>query len=281
MSQERYVWHMRNPSADQWVPFEWDDPMNGGVSASGEIVVGREAGGAGASANLMAGFWRARSGGPGVNPDGSCTVKYSAPLGDENLCVIEGEATVTVVETGQQYHLTPGTIMCHPKGLELLWETKAPYFKKYWVIFDSPKDAPNPPKELILANINDNPDEWAPLSWVEAEGPQDCGELIFIKQTGTTGTHMAGLWRSGIGIHGCDEKGVSKIPYTAPLGDETIILLEGRVSIIDDETGDKYELQAGDVAGYSHGHHISWTSHGPFVKKFWTITMDQLPEAAE
>ena len=136
----------------------------------------------------------------------------------EHWTVICGEATVTVVETGEQYHLTPGTIMCHPKGLELLWETKAPYFKKYWVIFDSPKDAPNPPKELTLANINDNPDEWIPLSWEEAEGPQDCGELFFIKQTGTTGTHMAGIWRSGIGIHGCDEKGVSKIPYTAPLG---------------------------------------------------------------
>jgi hypothetical protein len=33
----------------------------------------------------------------------------------------------------------------------------------------------------------------------------------------------------------------------------------------------------GDLAGYSHGHHITWTSKGPFVKKFWTITMDQTP----
>lgn len=35
------------------------------------------------------------------------------------------------------------------------------------------------------------------------------------------------------------------------------------------------------LAGYSHGHHITWTSKGPFVKKFWTITMDQIPALGE
>jgi len=274
---DRYVWFKRNPSADEWVPFEWDEPAYGGKHVAGEIVLARAAG---TSGNLMSGLWRAASTAPGCEPDGSCRVRYSAPLGDENLCVLEGEATVTVVSTGKQHHLTPGTIMCHPKGVELLWETKPPFFKKYWVIWDSPKAA-TPSNELGFANINDNPGDWLPFSWEEAEGPQDCGELFFIKQSGSTGTMMCGIWRSGKGIHGCDTNGVSTIPYTAPLGDETIILLEGQVHIRDDETGEEYDLQAGDLAGYSHGHHITWTSKGPFVKKFWTITMDQIPAPAE
>lgn len=275
MSDERYVWHLRNPSEDQWVPFEWDEPMYSGQYAAGEIVVARESG---TSGNLMAGFWRARAGGPGCNPDGSCTVKYSAPLGDENLCVVEGEAIVTNTATGEKHHLTPGTIMIHPKGVELLWETKPPYFKKYWCIFDSPKEASDPPTTLSFGNINDNPAEWAPYSWTELEGDMSLGELYIIKETGTTGTHMAGIWRSGVGTAGCDEKGMGTCHYRGPLGDETILLLEGNVTIKDEETGEVYNIQAGDIAGYSIGHHIHWTSQAPFVKKFWTITQEPLPE---
>lgn len=275
VTAEKYLWHLRNPTEDQWVPFEWDEPMYGGTYAAGEIVIGRASG---TSGTLMAGFWRGRAGGPGCSPDGSCTVKYSAPLGDENLCVIEGEATVTVVETGQKHHLTPGTIMCHPKGVELLWETKGPYFKKYWCIFDSPKDAPNPERELLFGNINDNPEEWTPYAWEELEGPQTLGELFFIKPSGTTGTNMAGIWRSGINMAGCDSKGDGTIHYRGPLGDETIILLEGTVNIKDMETGEEIVVQSGDIAGYSVGHHIVWKSNGPLVKKFWTITGEQLPE---
>jgi hypothetical protein len=134
----------------------------------------------------MSGLWRAASTSPGCEPDGSCRVKYSAPLGDENLCVLEGEATVTVVSTRRQHHLTPGTIICHPKGVELLWETEPPFFKKYCVIWDSPKAA-TPSDELTFANINDNPDDWLPFSWEEAEGPQAWASCFSSSKPGRRG----------------------------------------------------------------------------------------------
>jgi uncharacterized cupin superfamily protein len=267
-----HVWFKRNPGPGEWIPFEWDEPGHG-HQVAGEIAVARAYG---TSGNLQQGLWRCGPTSPGCQSDGSLRVRYSAPLGDECLVVLDGEATVSVVSSGEQYHLSPGTIMCHPKGLELTLDVKPPFFKKYYVIWDSPQVAA-PSKQIIIANINDNPEKWQKLTWQEAEGPQDCGEHFFIRNGGSTGTMRAGIWRSGVGIHGCRPDGSSTVPYTGPAGDETNLILEGQVHVRCDETGQEYDYQAGDMMGFSMGSHLTWTAKGPFVKKFFVITNTQLP----
>jgi hypothetical protein len=32
---DRYVWFKRDPGADEWVPFEWDEPAYGGKHVAG------------------------------------------------------------------------------------------------------------------------------------------------------------------------------------------------------------------------------------------------------
>jgi uncharacterized cupin superfamily protein len=274
LERTRKHWVSRNPN--EWVPFAWDEP-NHGSQVFGEIAIARASG---SSGTHMAGFWRCTPNSPGARPDGSSSLIYSAPLGDEALIVLEGEATVTVVKTGVKHHLTPGTIMCHPKGLELHWETQGPYFKKYWLIFDSPNVA-YPSEELVFANVNDNPkDGWEAYSWTEpGEGEWTDGEVLFIKRTGSTGTYMCGLWRAGVGSPGCNPDGSKTIPYTSVYGDETEFILEGTTHIRNDETGETWDCERGDVIGFHHGLHVTWSQDGPFMKKFWVITNEELPEA--
>jgi hypothetical protein len=76
--------------------------------------------------------------------------------------------------------------MCHPKGLELLWETKPPFFKKYWAIWDG-TEAATPSNELTFANINDNPDDWQPFSWEEAEGRRTAASCSSSSRPGRRG----------------------------------------------------------------------------------------------
>jgi uncharacterized cupin superfamily protein len=270
----RKLWVSRNPN--DWVPFEWDEPLYG-RQVFGEIAIARANG---ATGSHMAGFWRCHAGAPGARNDGSSLLTYSAPLGDEALVVVEGEATVTVVATGEQHLLTPGTIMCHPKNLELTWDIKGPYFKKYWVIWDSPKEA-TPSEELVIFNTNANPENWEPYSWTEpVEGEFTDGEIYIIKGTGSTGTYMCGLWRAGVGIAGCEPDGSKTIAYTSVYGDETEFLLEGSVHVRNDETGEEFDAHAGDVIGFFPGVHVTWTQNPPFIKKFWVITNEELPAEA-
>jgi len=228
----------------------------------------------------MAGFWRSHAGAPGARPDGSMSLNYSSPLGDEVLVVMEGEATVTVVKTGKVHTLTKGTIMCHPKGLELRWDVKGPYFKKYWLIWDCDNVA-TPSEELVFFNVNDNPPDWQPYSWVEpVEGEHTDGEIYIIKGTGSTGTYMCGLWRAGVGIAGCNPDGSLTIPYTSVYGDETELLIEGATHVRNDETGEEFDCHAGDVIGFHHGVHVTWSQKPPFIRKFWVITNAELPAEA-
>ena len=260
-----------------WVPFEWNEPKHG-AQVCGEIAVVRPFG---TSGNLQAGFWRLRSGGPGVQSDGSIRTIYSAPLGDEMAVVLEGTGTLTVKGTNKKHRVSPGSIICSPKNVEVLWELDAPYFKKYWCIFDGSYPAKNPPRDLLIANVNDNPDVWQEYHFTEPkEGPLVAGELFFLRQSGATSTTMCGIWRSGKGIAGSDVDANGKMvtPYTGTLGDETILLLEGEVDVVETDSGRKHSFRAGDVIGLSSGMHINWTSKGPFSKKFWVITKDQLPE---
>jgi len=262
-----------NPAAHEWQPFEWVEPVHG-PQVKGEFCVIRTDG---ATGSLQAGFWRTGPSSPGCEADGSCHVVYSAPDADETVVILEGSATITVTATGKQYHLEPGSIMSHPKGLDITWDIAGPYLRKFWVLWDSPQVA-HLKDDLYVGHVSDNPAEWQEYSWTEpVEGDQTCGELYFVREEGATGTLMAGVWRSGVGIAGCEPDGKAVVPYTGVLGDETLLLLEGEVHVRNDETGEEYEFKAGDVIGLSSGLHVTWTSKAPFVKKFWVITNENLP----
>ncbi|MCB5190724.1 cupin domain-containing protein [Methylobacillus arboreus] len=263
----------RNFNPGTWTPFEWDDPIYG-KQVKGEVAVIRTQG---TSGTLMAGLWRTGPNIAGCEPDGTCHVDYSAPLGDETMVILEGSATVTIKATGKQYRLEAGTIISHPKDVEVCWDIDSPFLKKFWVIWDSPKQATKS-DDVFVGNINDNPDVWSAYEWVEPNhGPQVCGELFMLRSTGSTGTLMCGMWRTGVGIAGCEADGSSTVPYTAPLGDETMLLLEGQAHVVNEETGEEYDFKAGDVIALPSGLNITWTSKGPFVKKFWIITSENLP----
>jgi uncharacterized cupin superfamily protein len=263
-----------NP-AGGWTPFEWVEPVHG-PQVKGEVFIIRPEG---TSGDVKAGLWRTGPGIAGCQPDGSCHVKYSAPDADETVVILEGSAEITVTATGKKYRLEAGSIMSHPKGLDITWEISPPFLKKFWVLWDSPHAA-TPGADLYVANISDNPATWTPYEWVEpAHGLQVCGELFTIRDTGATGTLMCGLWRTGAGIAGCAADGSSTVPYTAPLGDETMLLLEGRAHLVNEETGEEYDFSAGDVVCLPSGLPVRWTSQAPFVKKFWVITNETPPAA--
>ncbi|PQP17266.1 cupin domain-containing protein [Rhodococcus opacus] len=263
----------RGTNPDQWTPFEWVEPKLG-PQVKGEVVIIRTGSTSGAQ---QAGLWRTGVGIAGCEADGSCHVDYSAPDADETVVILEGEALVTVNATGKQYKLEPGTIMSHPKGLEITWEIKAPFLKKFWVLWDSPQAATKG-DDLYVGNISDNPESWEPYEWVEpGHGSQVCGELFALRSTGSTGTLMCGLWRTGVGIAGCEPDGSSTVPYTAPIGDETMLLLEGQAHLVNEETGEEYDFKAGDIIALPSGLNVTWTSKAPFVKKFWVITNENLP----
>ncbi|KKY27566.1 hypothetical protein UCRPC4_g01008 [Phaeomoniella chlamydospora] len=259
-------------SDGKWTPFAWDEPVHG-PQVKGEVLVVRTGG---TSGNLSAGLWRTGVGLPGCNPDGSCRVVYSAPLGDETVVLLEGVVDVTVTSTGKKYHLEAGSMLSHPKNLDLVWEIKSPFLKKFWIIWDSPK-ATTKGDDLYVGNISDNPDQWTPYSWEEPnDGPQVCGELFTLRDTGSTGTLMCGIWRTGVGIAGCATDGSSTVPYSAPLGDETMLLLEGQARLVE-ESGKEHNFKAGDIIALPSGVKSTWTSKAPFVKKFWIITNANIP----
>ncbi|KAK7732898.1 hypothetical protein SLS57_000841 [Botryosphaeria dothidea] len=270
-----YVVHggSQNPPPTEWVPFEWNEPRFG-KQIHGEVAVYRPEG---VSGSLSAGFWRTGPTSPGAAKDGSHKVTYSSPLGDETACVIDGSATLTVAHTGERFEVGPGSVISSPKGLEVQWEIQAPSFKKWWCIWNGTEPTVDPPATLTVHHVSDNPDTWDEYLFTEPkEGELSAGELFFIRKTGSTGTMMSGVWRSGKGIPGSsvDEKGTLVTPYTGTLGDETILLLEGEVDVVETDTGKKHHFRAGDAIGLTSGMHVTWTSRGPFTKKLWVITRD-------
>lgn len=253
-----------------WAPFEWVEPKLG-PQAKGEYLVIRPGGTAGGS--HTAGLWRTGIGIVGCEADGSAHVDYSAPDADETVVILEGSVDITVVSTGKKYHLEEGSIMSHPKGLEITWDIKGPYLKKFWTLWDSETPGTRG-DDLYVSSISANPDSWTPFEWVEPEaGPQISGELILVRDTGSTGLLLTGLWRTHAGTAGALPDGSTVIPhYSAPVGDETILLLEGEVHVVDKESGEEHDFVAGDVIALPSGRPIEWTSRGPFVKKFFFIT---------
>src|SRR4051812_40200484 len=94
---------VQNPPAGQWAPFDWIEPRLG-RQVHGEVTIIRPEG---TSGSLQAGFWRTGPTAPGADADGSHKLLYSAPLGDELACVIDGSATLTVISTGKSYRVVP------------------------------------------------------------------------------------------------------------------------------------------------------------------------------
>lgn len=274
MTQDLYHGN-RNMNPDDWTPFAWEDPKHG-AQEKGEVVVIRPEG---TSGSLMSGLWRTGHQIPGCESDGSCDVVYSAPLGDETMVILEGSADITETATGKKHRIGAGTILAHSKYVDLHWEIHGPFLKKFWVMWDSPNKG-TPLDHLIVANISDDPGTWTPAEWTEPDhGKQTFGEFFTIRDTGATGTLKCGLWRSGVGVAGCKPDGTGTVRYTAPLGDETILLLEGQVHVVNEKTGEEFDFKAGDIIGFASGTPITWTSKTPYVKKFWVLTNEALPTA--
>lgn len=263
--------HGSRSTTGTWVPFDWEDPVFGSQS-KGEVVVIRSGG---TSGNLSSGLWRTGKDIAGCNEDGTCDVVYSAPLGDETMLILEGTADVTIVATGEVCKIAAGTIIAHPKYVQLSWHTTTPFLKKFWVMWDG-SVAGTPEKNLILGNINDNPDSWAPYTWDEpGRGEQKAGELHIVRGSGSTGKLEVGLWRTGRGMPGCEADGSVSFEYSAPVGDETIMLLEGLVTVTEHDSGKTHNFQSGDIIALPSGLKVTWTSEAPFVKTYYVLTSDK------
>ncbi|KAK5050961.1 hypothetical protein LTR84_003520 [Exophiala bonariae] len=264
------------PAPESWLPFEWEEPGKGKL-VHGEVMFVRPFG---TSGRLAAGLWRAGPTSPGGRPDGSNIVTYSAPLGHETACVIDGTATLTVVASGKTYRVGPGSIISSPKGIEVEWAIDGPFFKKYWCIWEGTSQVPNSAPDFQINHVSDNPKDWVDYHFTEPkEGPQVAGQLYFIRTAGSSGTMLSGVWRSGKGIAATnlDANGTLTTPYTGVLGDETILLLAGEVDVTETESGKTHSFRAGDIIGLTSGMHVTWVSKGPFTKKLWVITKDELP----
>ena len=274
MAQPTHVVHggSQVSPVSEWTPFEWDEPCLG-RQRHGEVTISRAFGVMG---NLSSGFWRTGPTSPGANADGSHNFIYSTPLGDETACIIDGTATLTVVSTNLQYKVGPGTVISSPKGLKVQWYIDSPFFKKFWCIWNGSEATPTPPTDLKVNHVSDDfAQEWMDYPFTEPkEGPLVAGELYFIRNGGSTGTVMSGIWRSGKGTAASDidASGTMTTPYTGTLGDETILLLEGEVEVIETESGSKHLFKAGDPIGLTSGMDVTWRSRGPFSKKLWIIS---------
>jgi len=100
-----------------------------------------------------------------------------------------------------------------------------------------------------------------------------------IRGTGSTGSYRCGLWRTGVGITGCAPDGSAAFGYTAPFGDETILLLEGQPRVVNEGTDEAYDLQGGDVLALPEGQPVRWQCKPPFLKLFRVITRAAAPGA--
>lgn len=124
-----------------------------------------------------------------------------------------------------------------------------------------------------------NPENWIPLDYAHprgtaAPGRHISGEMAIVRTTGVSSpTHLVGLWRAYPGAPGCDPvTGETWIPWNAALGDETIYIIEGTVTITIVETGESRKYGPGDIISQTQGMEIEWQVDGPFFKKLFCIT---------
>lgn len=264
----------RNDNPPQWTTFAWDDPLHG-HQEKGEVVVMRPEG---TSGTLASGTWRTVAQAAGCRPDGSCTVVYSAPLGDETMFILEGNVEITITKTGRKHRVQAGSMISHPKNLDVTWEISGPFLKKMWVIWDSPNANAHQFDDMIIRSSNDLVDGWIPFEWDEpVHGPSKEGEIFVLRDKGATGTLMAGLWRTGLTSPVKRADGGCQVKYSSPLGDETFLLLEGAATLTVMQTGEQYHIKAGDIVGHPKNLDVLWDIKTPFLKKYWVITDAESP----
>ena len=106
--------------------------------------------------------------------------------------------------------------------------------------------------------------DFVPFDYEEPGKPtQRFGEASIVRMEGSGGKVLAvGLWR-------VPEPSTSPI-YTSQLGDETFVVLEGKVTIELVESGERLDYGVGDVVSWSKGTATRWTIHEPF-KKFFVV----------
>lgn len=131
---------------------------------------------------------------------------------------------------------------------------------------------------LYIGSVTGKRDGWVPFEWVEpVHGPSKEGEIQVIRDVGATGTLMCGLWRTGMTSPARNADGSSEVKYSAPLGDETFILLEGEAVLTVTPTGQEYPIKAGDIIGHPKHLDLLWSIKTPFLKKIWVINHAQYP----
>lgn len=235
-----------------------------------EYVVRNE----GTSGALKAGFWRTSATAPGCRADGSCLAAGETPYHDA-VVVLEGSGTVTVPSTGTKVRIEPGLIVSHPRGIETQWDIDGPYLKKFFVEWNRSRSTQEP-GDIHIGHVADNPELWQTCNSPAApENGAEYGETYLIREEITpSDTFIAGIWRAGTGVRGARSNDLTSLTYDGANGDLTLLLLEGRGQLRDDDSGDIFELKSGDVVGLSAGIQTSWTSLTPFVKAFFVVTMD-------
>lgn len=124
-------------------------------------------------------------------------------------------------------------------------------------------------RELAVSSRNANPAEWTPFTWNDPVfGPQTKGEAAPIAFEQTMGSLQLGLWRAGKDVVGCRGDGSCRVEYSAPFGDETVVLLEGTATVMVRATGKQYRLEAGSIMSHPKGVALTWEVAAPFFKKF-------------
>jgi uncharacterized cupin superfamily protein len=278
----------RDMEHGHWLPFTWGTSTPG-EQPRGELALIRTGS---SSGDHQAGLWRTGAGLVGCAADGSCRFAFAAPGGDETLFILEGKATITVPATGRQHDLVPGSIVSQPKGVALDWAIEGRRFRALWVHWNSPQIA-RPRYAPVIAHVDDESAGWVPYEWIEPENglPYHCGEMLFVRTTGSTGTLKVGIWRASpdpgsdetapIETCQCGRCAGHRIGSARGVGDETMILLDGRSQIVDEDTGATYQFKAGDIIAVSEGLQGRWTSKARDMRKLFIVTNAKLPQAAE
>jgi uncharacterized cupin superfamily protein len=137
-------------------------------------------------------------------------------------------------------------------------------------------------RSVSIGSRNSNPAEWTPFAWDDPVfGPQIKGEVAPIPFENTSGSLQLGLWRTGKGIAGCHEDGSCHVDYSAPLGDETMVILEGSATVTIAATGKQYRLEAGTIISHPKDVVLTWDIDAPFLKKFWILWDSPSPGVKE
>ncbi|WP_242126178.1 cupin domain-containing protein [Sphingobium sp. Sx8-8] len=115
-------------------------------------------------------------------------------------------------------------------------------------------------------------DQWEAFSWHEPK-VGDCthGEAAILRPEGTSGSLMAGLWRTYPTAPGAGEGGSQRFLYTSPSGDEVECVIEGHATLTVIATGEKHRVSPGSIISSPKGLEVLWEVEGPYFKKFWCV----------